>query len=327
MRRERSRTFMKAVSLGPALFVLALPAAANAFCRTTTVKTPADYDPSALGHCWSEGLPLYWLSTCISYDVQQDGGPGISYGEATAALATAFALWTGATCGSGGPVSIHTSDLGKVACDRVEYNECGPNQHVIVFRDRWPYDDTVNDLALTTVTYDLGTGELYDADMEINGSVPLSQTTPVPQGSYDFASIVTHEAGHFLGLAHAIKATPIMYAHLSPGAERRELTADDTLGLCTIYPPNGARAVATDAGSGFVDASMCDPSPRHGFTAACMPKPVDGGEACEPLSSGSGCSTSRGRPSSPGQWVPGAWVIGLVLRRRTLAPGRMQPRR
>jgi hypothetical protein len=48
-------------------------------------------------------------------------------------------------------------------------------------------------------------------------------------------SILTHEAGHFMGLAHATDTNSIMYAFYQEGAI--ELTPDDQAGICNIYPP------------------------------------------------------------------------------------------
>jgi hypothetical protein len=293
-----------------AFAVVGRAAPAAAFCRTTTVKAEAGFDPSETHHCWDQGgIPVYWASACVGYDLQQDAGAGITYGEAAAALSTAFALWTGATCLGGGNPSITTVSGVPVVCNLAQYNECGPNQHVIAFQDTWPYADTSNELALTTVSYDLATGELYDADMEINATITnISIGSPVPEGSYDFASIVTHETGHFLGMAHATTTSATMYAHISPGETRRSLSADDVAGVCAIYPPNGTRAVVTDAGAAFVDATACDPTPRHGFTTACMPTPPDGGIGCEPPPS-SGCAVGGGG-TSDAAWT---WLAALAL--------------
>jgi len=318
MRAERGSVRTITCTTLLVLGLAVVPRAAFAFCRTTTVKAPADYDPAATGHCWSSGLPVYWSSTCISYDLQEAAGPSLSLAQASTALASAFAIWTGTTCtgSGGGPISMQVTNLGPVSCSVVEYNECGPNQHVIVFRDKWQVHDTANALALTTVTYDLDTGELYDADMEINASVPLSTATPLPANGYDFATVVTHETGHFLGLAHATLQSATMYAYLGVGETRRTLSSDDVDGICTIYPPNGTRSVATDAGPGVVDATACDPTPRHGFTSECMPTPVDGGVACEPPPNSGGCAVG-GRPTDARPaWLAGVALLGLRRRRR-----------
>src|SRR4029077_14426669 len=105
-----------------------------------------------------------------------------------------FTRWTGQACPTegNGPsrVSIDVRDLGPVDCNAVQYNQNGPNQHVITFRDdNWPYNDSSNTLALTTVTFNPDTGEIYDADMEINTHEhPVTVRDPVPPTGYDFAS-------------------------------------------------------------------------------------------------------------------------------------------
>jgi hypothetical protein len=200
-------------------------------------------------------------------------------------FAAAFAKWTSLNCvaapGLGGSerVSIDVRDLGPVACDLVQYNQTQANQHVIIFHDNvWPHDDQFNTLGLTTVTYDPDTGEIYDADMEINATVPLALHDPVPPGSYDLQSIITHESGHFLGMAHSGDTYATMYAfYTTGGTSMRTLTADDIAGLCSIYPPNGTRAVDPSvATGGFVPEDACDPTPRHGFTTQCASTPSSG---------------------------------------------------
>ncbi len=194
--------------------------------------------------------------------------------QAEQAIATAFAKWTGTACRADDAgesrVSIDVRDEGPVACDQVQYNQSQPNQHVIMFRDNaWPYDDSNNTLALTTVTFDPDTGELYDADMEINSTsaVALTVSGPVPPDGYDFASVVTHETGHFLGLAHSGDLRATMYAHYFQGTTSlRNLTEDDVSGICAAYPPDGTRT--TSVGTPITE-DVCDPTPRHGFSTQC----------------------------------------------------------
>ena len=211
-------------------------------------------------------------------------------------------------------------DLGKVACDEVHYNDNTTgmgNQHAIIFRDSgWPYpNDLNNTLGLTTITFDPDTGEIYDADMEINSSVSLAVSDPVPATGNDFMSIITHESGHFFGMAHSNDGSATMFAHYTPGSTyMRNLTADDTTGICTVYTPSGARAVDPSvASSGTVPEDACDPTPRHGFQSATD---GTGGGSGGAGGHGGGCSVAgagiASQPASRGRRIPRVPLIGLV---------------
>ena len=236
--------------------------------------------------------------------------------EAEQAVATAFAKWTGTACRTDAAgqsrVSIDVRDEGPVACSQVQYNQSQPNQHVILFRDRgWPYTDANNTLALTTVTFDPDNGELYDADMEINSSAGITLTVSgaVAAGGYDFDSVVTHETGHFLGMAHSPDSRATMFARYVQGStSMRNLSEDDVSGICAAYPPDGTRT--TSIGTP-VRADVCDPTPRHGFSTQCAQPP----SSCVHLAIGGAVPGSR----TPLATV-GVIVCALALRRRrTLA--------
>ena len=250
------------VSLALALAVSLVPASAHAFCRTTTTKPPIPYEPSTQG-CWTEGTPLAWESGAhVAYSISAGASAQVDLADATRVAQLAFASWNSATCASGttpdiqfydgGPVSVDAAanDCGLIQCDPTFHDP----QHVIVFDDaHWPHNDPQSTLALTTVTYGVNSGEIYDADMEINTAQhTISPDEPPPAGAYDLQAIMTHEAGHFLGLAHATDTHSIMYSQYQPGAIT--LTQDDVDGLCTIYPHPAAKAgcacEAAPAGSG-----------------------------------------------------------------------------
>jgi hypothetical protein len=191
------------------------------------------------------------------------------------------------------------------------------NQHAIIFRDdRWPYpNDLNNTLGLTTLTFDPDTGEIYDADMEINSTVPLAVSDPVPPTGNDLMSIITHESGHFFGMAHSNDSAATMFAHYTPGSTNmRTLTADDTSGICSIYTPSGDRAVDTSVASGGTIAEdSCDPTPRHGFQSECTADGGAGGGA----GSHAGCAVSAARLAESGSGsapfrVPGAIFAAAV---------------
>ena len=267
------------IAIATALALLALPSTASAFCRTTTVAIAPDFDPTPDQPCWDEGLPLYWASACVGYSIQKDASKQVSFDDAQTGMETAFAQWTNATCPTDGGVSskasIDVRFLGPVACHTVQYNQGGGNANVIMFDDgQWPHNDSNNTLGLTTVTYNVKTGELYDADMEINtAQVTLTVNGDVPPTGYDFLSIVTHESGHFLGMAHSPDPHATMYAHYTQGATAmRNLSTDDIQGICTIYPPDGTRIT----GNGPLPEGACDPTPRHGYSGTC-----GGGATCD----------------------------------------------
>ena len=211
-------------------------------------------------------------------------------------------------------MGITASNLGNVSCAEVRYNQNGPNQNVIVFRDdQWPYSDPNNTLGLTTVTFNADTGEIYDADMEINASGKnLTTTTITPLTGFDLLSVVTHEAGHFLGLAHASDTRSTMYASYRPGTSAlRTLAADDIAGICSIYPTATTRNVAANvSASGVTDATACDPAPRHGFSTTCAETGTPSGS-----SSSGGCAVAAadGTPSERGSWASFGAFAGLAL--------------
>ncbi len=293
-----------------ALGLFAWTGNARAFCRTTTEKSAPDYDAATEG-CWARGVPLFWRNACVGYSMQRTGSRKISYEDAADALSTAFTRWTGATCptegGGRSRTSIDVRDLGPADCANVEYKSGVANQNVVVFRDdTWKWGKSV--LGLTTVVYNPENGEIYNADMEMNtlDMDPLAIRDPVAPDAYDLASVLTHEAGHFLGIAHSDVLGASMYARYNTGqTSMRNLSPDDVSAICTVYRPDGDRAVLKGK---ITQAPQCDPTPRGGYDVACQDKP----SGC------TGASTVAPSSSLPTGTVI-ASVIGVfvvVLRRR-----------
>jgi hypothetical protein len=148
------------------------------------------------------------------------------------------------------------------------------------FEDPSPADRAT--IAVTTVTHNPVSGEIADSDIEFadwNGAgrgEPLlpRPSTPAPDGWYftcgtgeprcttygepgciyvDLQSNVTHEVGHFIGLAHPCdlgnadcgQTSPYRSLVMFPSAiagdtSKRVLTADDRAGVCAIYPVGGS---------------------------------------------------------------------------------------
>ncbi len=282
---------------------------ARAFCRTTTRSVAPDFQPTR-DRCWDQGVPLFWKNACVGYSINRFASKQVSYEDAANGIARAFTRWTGASCptdGSGNArVSIDVRDMGPVECDRVKYNQEFGNQNVIVFRDdKWDKNDSSNTLALTTVTFNPDTGEIYDADMEVNTHEHrVTLQDPVPSDGYDFASILTHETGHFLGLAHSGDSRATMFASYQPGqTAMRNLTQDDVTGICTVYRPDGSRLVLEGKAT---SGDSCDPTPRHGFARECAPPAKTG---CFSVTG----ATTSGSAAGVLALLP---VIALAVRRR-----------
>jgi predicted Zn-dependent protease len=259
------------------------------FCRTTTCD-PKSVDPSTAcrfaNGCPATGKPLFWSGLCTSFSIQQDGSPlrNITTEQAHEAIARAFAVWRMADCGNGQHPSIEVTPKADVSCATQEYNQHAGNANIWMFRDdTWPYEGTADTLALTTLTFNIDTGEIYDADVEIN-SHEQEITFGDEHVVADLESIVTHEAGHFLGLAHSLDKTATMYPSYIPGATAlRNIHPDDVLGICSIYPPKRSYT-----------GTSCEP--RHCFSTLCGAQQL----SCPaPASTDSGgCSVGASAPSN-----------------------------
>ena len=325
--------------LGTVLSV-ALARDAAAFCRTETCAPPADFTPTAarcvpagfttcvMGSDTVNSIPLWWKSKCVGYSVQKAASKYATLDQATKAAAGAFAAWSSAVC-AGAP-SLSGQDLGPVVCGDAAFNLNGGNQNVIVFRDAaWPHKTAEQQrlnqasptVALTTVSFNRDTGEILDADIELNTADHKITVTDTPgTGVFDLESVLTHESGHFIGIAHSPDATAVMYFQDEGGSSKhRALGADDAAAVCTVYPPSGPRPVATVVdSSGFTAAGSCDPAPRNGLSSTC----VVGGTTTTTKTS-SGCAASPGASGGVAGGAGGLLGLGfaalVVARRRRRA--------
>jgi MYXO-CTERM domain-containing protein len=304
-----------AVGLG-----IVLSAAAAAYCRTTTCDVPNAPDDCTydVNGCSTNGKPLYWPDGCGWFGVQKDASPRshISYETFHSTVSNAFGKWSKANCAGGAVPSFAMEDTdalyGPVECPDHEFNKHAPNASAWMFRDdSWPYMDPGNTIALTSVSVDLTTGRILDADVEINSFGNRITTSDTNVGA-DLDSIVTHEAGHFLGLAHSSVATATM-APRYPGISIRSLAPDDEEGICTVYPPGKAPACGP-------------PEPLYGFSKYCggvnpSTGPQSGGD------DGCTCSVGVTPPRRNFGALLGAMLGGVAaLRRRRWRPRTRQTR-
>ncbi|MFO0552005.1 MAG: matrixin family metalloprotease [Polyangiaceae bacterium] len=278
---------------------------AHAYCRSTTCTGDCARDAD---NCKTEGLPLFWPTSCVGFSLQADGSEYFAFKYFEDVAEKSFLAWTDLDCPSG-TATLTFSRLADVSCHAAEYNDGGTNANVILFQDTmWQYTSADNTLAKTTVTFDADTGEILDADIELNhayNDFTISDTNI----DYDLQSVLTHEIGHFVGLDHTPDETATMFATYEPGTiEQRTLETDDVDAICTVYPPERTTA--------------CDPNPRGGLGDACGgdPSPAGGGGGGGSDGDGdsSGCSIVAPNPSAG--VLPLLAVLALSARRRRTHP-------
>ena len=146
--------------------------------------------------------------------------PGVDAAQYGAVVRGAFARWSAVDCGSGQP-SIDVRFGGELAleCALTGYDEDAlENVNTVrVVDENWPNPRGLRELALTTLTFDVNTGEILDADVEINAAqreFSLGDTAVAD----DLDGTLTHEAGHVLGLAHSDDLDATMFAKARTGS-------------------------------------------------------------------------------------------------------------
>ncbi|MFO0548284.1 MAG: matrixin family metalloprotease [Polyangiaceae bacterium] len=259
-RRRRRVKRAAGLALAVALGVALAPSVAHAYCFTTTCKDVDACDGEEIPGC----ATLRWDSGCTGFSVQENGGSGLSADTTNEIARLAFDAWREVDCGGGEHPGIVVTDLGQVSCDVVEYNKDAGNANIILFNHEWPYTDATHTYALTTTTFDPDTGELLNADIELN-SRDHDFTVNDESIQADLLSVLTHESGHFLGLAHSGSDEATMFAFYQDGTtDLRSLSPDDVTAICTRYPP---RSDLDDT---------CNPLPRHGFSPYCRDDQPEG---------------------------------------------------
>jgi hypothetical protein len=181
--------------------------------------------------------------------------------------------------------SAATSDTGLDGINMIVFRQDAWCEHPAPADPTQPYCYPANALAVTSVFKSKSTGEIVDADMELNAVrftwADLVAHPELASGSTaDFQNTLTHELGHVIGLAHpcyssndgpsrlidnngapeldctdpnlpaAVLNTTMFPSVATSDTARRVLSPDDQQADCDIYPAASAMCQSTQSSHG-----------------------------------------------------------------------------
>lgn len=271
-----------------AIGLVSSPAPALAYCQLTTEAPAMSTCPSP---CQSAGEPVSWWNRSVAFSINDQFIPDLPPETAQRVIAESFAEWTQQSCTTRG---INLSLVLNEAPTPITTVGHEDGEHVIIYRNAAEWSArgySSRAFALTEVDFVEQTGEIVGADMELNGGLGQFADCPdvgcVPGAQVDLANVVTHEAGHVIGLAHSEVADSTMFCDAQPfEVNKRDLHPDDHQAVCDIY--------ATDAPT---------PTPNPGA-------PSSGGGADD-----GGCTASGG--SQTGSAYPALLLLLALVAVRT----------
>lgn len=222
-----SRSFVALVVSAWAMSLL-VPPLAHAYRRSTVDDIP-------------DGTPLYWEMPSIELRLASSTVPGVAPADAVLAFQASLRTWSLA----GGCTRITLIDGGEVTGLSTNLERTTPDmENRVVFRDSdWPAELGPETLALTSAVYRRTTGQIVDADIDVNAVDHVwSTTTPPVSGHDDVENTLTHELGHVLGFAHSEVPDATMYASADlEETNKRDLAEDDIVAICDVYPGGSRR--------------------------------------------------------------------------------------
>jgi hypothetical protein len=287
-----------------------------ALCDDGAVRTRCD--PPTPDDC---GIPLAWPSPCLRWALSTEPSAFVERAATHTALVRASATWTEADCGPTAP-TVAWREVEPLACDDESPVGSAPNVCTVrVVDEGWPHAGVY---ALTTITFDVVTAELLDADIALDAS-SRALTTSDTVIDIDLQGLLTHELGHALGLAHSDDATATMHADpLTGSIAWRALDPDDRLGACAALAATDPSACPTSEAV----AQRCNASGDDDEPIATEPA---GDRERAKFTPRPGCgvavaSAEGGRcPALP--IVAAALAFAGLARRRHFNRARIEPRR
>lgn len=173
-----------------------------------------------------DGVALAWSAPELSWNLHAAGSADVTDGSHSVAVEKAFQSWesvagTALRFTRGPDLAVGPDGAGHVVMFD-ESNETG----------YFPLGTGI--VALTPISYELGSGRILDADVVFNARDYAWSTDGTP-GTFDVQDVLTHEIGHFIGLDHSPGIGASMWPYVSMNQWlHRSLTLDDRSGAIAI---------------------------------------------------------------------------------------------
>ena len=262
------------LSLGSAL----APASARAWCQMTTSNDA----PTAAMPCVTDGEPLAWRTGCMAYAVDERGGIDLTAAQIEGVLDRSFRTWMSVTCDGASPGFDILGYVERATCQDAQYRGNRGNVNVVAMVSDWEerdYDPSA--YAITTVWHNTDTGTILDVDVLVNEQLGPYAICPdtgclpaLPRNQVvDLENVITHELGHFFGIAHSDVPNATMYLSAARGETlKRTLAEDDIEAMCSIYPPGRLNSCTNHDPRGGLDLNSED-DPEGSSCVALGPVP------------------------------------------------------
>lgn len=233
--------------------VLLSPTTAFGFKQTMTCNESGIYacDPGETPKA------VHWRGRCVRYRINARGSANFTGSEKETsnvdemrdAVRRSFNNWTRVSCSD---ITLVDGGLTDETRSTFEPDEGSANSNLVIWRDDgWGDVASARAFALTSVTFNPSSGNIVDADIEVNTEFYPYSASPTPAANHvDLENTMTHEVGHFIGLDHTEVREATMFATAPVGeTNKRSLHDDDIKGVCHIYPSTErSRAVCNDDG-------------------------------------------------------------------------------
>lgn len=184
----------------------------------------------------------WWMRPMLPFSLATVEPEEATLLEVQPLIERAFETWIDTSCGRV-PEVTYQGTRAHVRATTPSSLRSEPDNLIVFIRSASTWASFGNSptwIAITKIAHDPSTGEIVDADVEINdGGYVFSYDDSPAANEVDFLSMLTHELGHFYGLDHSLEASATMFATYATSPadamEARSLSQDDIDGVCTLY--------------------------------------------------------------------------------------------